>query len=142
MGIFFYHWNLSSISPHDFSNISLLKAMTTCKQYDIICLFEIFLLFLLTFFFSKSFLIKKTYFTNYKLQTNKKEKLYPSLWLLKTNFFCLLPRLTHVLPPTQRLNQIKCQIVLVFKTLSTCCHFLLYIVCFFHYLLKFIPLCF
>ena len=32
----------------------------------------------------------KTYFINYKLQTNKKEKktvyLYPSLWLLKTSF--------------------------------------------------------
>ena len=34
-------------------------------------------------------------------------------------------------PPTQRLNHIKCQKVLVFKTFSTCWYFLLYIACFF-----------
>ena len=42
MEIFFYSWNLNSVSAHDFSNASLLKAMATYKQYDIICLSETF----------------------------------------------------------------------------------------------------
>ena len=71
-------------------------------------------------------------------ETKKKKILPPTLpvplWLLKTNDFCLLLR--------QRLNQVICPNVLVFKTFSTCCHFLLYIACFFHCLLKFFPPCF
>ena len=31
------------MSAHNFSKFSLLKAMPMCKQYDIICLSEIFL---------------------------------------------------------------------------------------------------
>ena len=42
MEIFFCNWNLNSVSAHDFSNASLLKAMATYKQYDIICLSETF----------------------------------------------------------------------------------------------------
>ena len=34
---------LEYISVHDFPKVSLLKVMTTCKQYEIICLSEIFL---------------------------------------------------------------------------------------------------
>ena len=77
---------------------------------------------------------RKTYFINYN---NKRKKTlipptFPSLRLLKTNPFCLLPRLKPLSPsPTQRLNQIKFQEILVFKTFSTCCHFVLYIACFF-----------
>ena len=59
-------------------------------------------------FFLELFTIEKTYFTNYNLQTknNKTNKqanntfyhpLYPSLWLLKTIFFSLLPRLNPTL---------------------------------------------
>ena len=94
----------------------------------------------------------KSYFINYILQTNKQTNkqthkkatfyhaIYPSLWLLKSNCFCLLPRLIPIPPlntPTLRLNHVKCWKVLVFKTFSTCCHFLLYIVCFLHCLLIF-----
>ena len=54
--------------------------------------------------------------------------------ILKTIFFCLLPRLNltpHSADSKAESNQVKCQKVLVFKTFSTCCYFLLYIVCFF-----------
>ena len=77
----------------------------------------------------------KTYFINYKLPINEKKNLLPpnlpvplfteNQHLLTTSSAYLYP------PPTQRLNLIKSQIVLIFKTFSTCCHFLLYIICFF-----------
>ena len=51
----------------------------------------------------------------------------------KPTTFAYSPILT-LHPPIQKLNQVKCQKVLVFKTFSTCCHFRhfhLYIVWFF-----------
>ena len=35
------HWNLNSITVHDFSKVTLLKAMAASSQYDI-CLSETF----------------------------------------------------------------------------------------------------
>ena len=32
------HWNLNSITAHDFAKIDLLQAYNTIKQYDMICL--------------------------------------------------------------------------------------------------------
>ena len=34
--ISFYHWNLNKIAAHDFSKVSLLLAMATTHEYDII----------------------------------------------------------------------------------------------------------
>ena len=90
-------------------------------------------------FLLESFTIEKTYFINYNLQTNKQTKtnetfyhpLYPSLWLRKTIFFSLIPRLNPTPTPNgskAESNQVKCQKVLAFKTFLICCHFLLYIV--------------
>ena len=98
-----------------------------------------FFIFVPFFFLFKIIYNRKAYFLNYNLQTNEKKKeilyhpIYPSLRLLKTNPFCLFPRLnpTPLLPLTQRLNQTKCQKVWVFKTFSTCCHLLLYMACYF-----------
>ena len=98
-----------------------------------------FFIFVPFFFLFKIIYNRKAYFLNYNLQTNEKKKeilyhpIYPSLRLLKTNPFCLFPRLnpTTLLPLTQRLNQTKCQKVWVFKTFSTCCHLLLYMACYF-----------
>ena len=41
--ICFCHWHLNSITAHNFSKLTLLKAIATSSQYDIICLSEIFL---------------------------------------------------------------------------------------------------
>ena len=78
----------------------------------------------------------KTYFINYKLQTNKmdKKKLLPTTLpvALVIENQLLLPNFStySYFPPTQRLNHIKCQIVLVFKTFPNSCHFPLYILFF------------
>ena len=37
------HWNLNSITAHDFSKLSLLEAYNTHHMYDIICLSETYL---------------------------------------------------------------------------------------------------
>ena len=37
------HWNLNSITAHDFAKIDLLQAYNTIKQYDMICLSESYL---------------------------------------------------------------------------------------------------
>ena len=39
----FCHWNLNSISPHDFFKVSLLEAYNATHKFDIICLSETFL---------------------------------------------------------------------------------------------------
>ena len=39
----FSHWNLNGIVAHNFSKVSLLQAMVTTHEYDIICLLETFL---------------------------------------------------------------------------------------------------
>ena len=39
----FCHWNLSSISPHDFVKVSLLEAYNATHKFDIICLSLTFL---------------------------------------------------------------------------------------------------
>ena len=39
--ISFCHWNLNSITTHNFSKVKLLKAMATSSQYDTIYLLEI-----------------------------------------------------------------------------------------------------
>ena len=36
----FCHWNLNSISAHDFVNVSLLEAYDAVNKFDIICLSE------------------------------------------------------------------------------------------------------
>ena len=41
--ISFCHWNLNGIAAHNFSKVSLLQAMATTHEYDIICLSETFL---------------------------------------------------------------------------------------------------
>ena len=41
--ISFCHWNLSGIAAHNFSKVSLLQAIATTHEYNIICLPEIFL---------------------------------------------------------------------------------------------------
>ena len=41
--ICFCHWHLNSITAHNFSKLTLLKAIATSSQYDIICLSETFL---------------------------------------------------------------------------------------------------
>ena len=73
----------------------------------------------------------KAYFIYYKLQTNQRKKRVLPLTLpfpLVTEDQLLLPTPSAYpyTPPSQKLNKIKCQIVLVFKTFSTCCHFLLH----------------
>ena len=58
---------------------------------------------------------RKAYFLNYNLQTNEKKKeivyhpIYPSLRLLKTNPFCLFPRLkpTPLLSPDSKTESHK-----------------------------------
>ena len=37
------HWNLNSISPHDFTSLHLLKACEVVHKFDIICLSERYL---------------------------------------------------------------------------------------------------
>ena len=37
------HWNLNSISAHNFSKVSLLNAYTSLHSFDIICLWETYL---------------------------------------------------------------------------------------------------
>ena len=39
----FCHWNLNSISSHNYVKISLLKAYITVHKFDIICLSETYL---------------------------------------------------------------------------------------------------
>ena len=39
----FYDWNLHGVAAHKFSKVSLLQAMATTHDYDIICLSEMFL---------------------------------------------------------------------------------------------------
>ena len=39
----FCHWNLNSISAHDFLKVSLLEAYNAMHKFDIICLSETFL---------------------------------------------------------------------------------------------------
>ena len=39
----FCHWNLNSISAHDFVKVSPLEAGNTIQKFDIICLSETFL---------------------------------------------------------------------------------------------------
>ena len=107
----------------------IFKVLIYCYYYY----FELF------FVLSKIISNWETYFMNYELQTNEKMKmkkkhfyhpLYLSLWLLKTSFFCLLPQPTPIPPSWIRIRyQVKCQIVLVFQTFSSRCHFLLHIVC-------------
>ena len=46
--ISFCHWNLNGIAAHNFSKVSLLQAMATTHEYDIICLSETFFDFCLT----------------------------------------------------------------------------------------------
>ena len=61
----------------------------------------VYLFFVTFFFLFKIIYNKEAYFINYNLQTNEKKlyhPLYPSLRLLKTNPFCLLPRLKTRLP--------------------------------------------
>ena len=118
--------------------------------YVFSCLYFIIIFFSDIFFLLKLFAIENPILESIIYKQTKKKKnyqpLYPSLRLLKTNLFCLLPRRNptpylplpslspyhpYPPPPDSRLNQIKCQKVLVFKTFSTCCHFLLYIACFF-----------
>ena len=41
--ISFCHWNLNGIAAHNFSKVSLLQAMATKLEYDIICVSETFL---------------------------------------------------------------------------------------------------
>ena len=113
-------------------------------------------------FFFRIIYNRKTYFLNNNLQNNNNNNnnnknnkqtktnktfyhpLYPSLWLLKTIFFCLLLHLNSTLPlplhssrPKGQIKSGKMSKVLVFKTFSTYCHFLLYIVCFFSLFIKF-----
>ena len=38
-----YHWNLNSITAHNFAKIDLLQAYNTIHQYDMICLSESYL---------------------------------------------------------------------------------------------------
>ena len=38
------HWNRSSISPHDFANVQLIKAYLAVKKFDIVCLSETYLI--------------------------------------------------------------------------------------------------
>ena len=125
----------------------------------------IFLKYLNTPFFCNIFLFvlelftrKKTYFINYNFlkksqtnkQTNKKQTkpstthfARPSTYWKPSSFpYSLVLILTPYLDSKAEPNQVKCRNILVFKTFSTCCHLLLYIVCFFHCLLKFFPLCF
>ena len=72
----------------------------------------------------------------YKQMKKKKKStthFYASSGNWKPTTFAYSPVLT-LHPPIQKLNQVKYQKVLVFKTFSTCCHFrdfLLYIVWFF-----------
>ena len=40
--ISFNHWNLNGIAAHNFSKVSLLWAMATMHEFDIICLSEMF----------------------------------------------------------------------------------------------------
>ena len=94
------------ITLKTFVMIIVMKVMVTVMLY----LFKL-LLFRIFFFLFKIIYDWKTYFTNYKLQTNKKEKrknfyhpFYPSLWLLKTNFFCLLYSLGLLLPSPHSLR--------------------------------------
>ena len=39
----FYHWNLNSLSAHNFSKLTQLKAYISIYKHDFICLSEIFL---------------------------------------------------------------------------------------------------
>ena len=39
----FCHWNLNSVSAHDFVKVSLLEAYNAIHKFDIICLSETFL---------------------------------------------------------------------------------------------------
>ena len=41
--ISFCHWNLNGLAAHNFSEVSLLQAISVSKNYDIICLSETFL---------------------------------------------------------------------------------------------------
>ena len=62
---------------------------------------KVYFFFVTFFFLFKIIYNKEAYFINYNLQTNEKKlyhPLYPSLRLLKTNPFCLLPRLNTRLP--------------------------------------------
>ena len=69
----------------------------------------------------------------YKQMKKKKKSTTHRSGNWKPTTFAYSPILT-LHPPIQKLNQVKCQKVLVFKTFSTCCHFRhfhLYIVWFF-----------
>ena len=118
------------ITLKTFVMIIVMKVMVTVMLY----LFKL-LLFCNFLFLFKIIYAWKTYFTNKK---EKKKFLSPILPvpLVTENQLLLSTVLTRptptLLPPLiQRLIQVKYQIVLVFKTFLTCCHFLLYIMFFF-----------
>ena len=83
------------------------------------CEESVFYLFIYLFFATFFFLFKviynrEGYFINYNLQTNEKQNLPPTLPVPQaTENQPLLPTPPS---PTERLNQTKCQKVLVFKT--------------------------
>ena len=37
------HWNVNSVSVHNFSKVSLLSAYISNQKFDVICIYEIFL---------------------------------------------------------------------------------------------------
>ena len=129
MKLLTYHTHQQSFL--NFSGVSITpKQIPNLVPYSSI---RFLIFFPAIFFLFKTIYNWKTYFINYKLQKkikNKKKykKLLPPILLipLVTENQLLSPTpLAYPYPsPTRRLNQIKCQTFLVFKTFSTCCHFL------------------
>ena len=106
----------------------VLVTKSLVHKYLFFC--NIFLFFLELFTIEKPIL----WTVIYKQKTNKTfyHPLYLYLWLLKTISFCLLLCLNPTSYPWDskaESNQIKYQIVWVFKTFSTCCYFLFNILC-------------
>ena len=38
-----FHWNLNSLTAHDYLKVSLLRAYVAIKKFDVVCLSETFL---------------------------------------------------------------------------------------------------